>query len=47
MQAHALNKTLVYFLLFTVVSSLLAYRIIVKAYDTYSDYPTDVAQLDK
>ncbi len=28
-----LNKTLVYFLIFTLVSSILAFRIIVKAYD--------------
>ena len=29
---HRINKTLVYFLIFTVISSALAYHIVVKAY---------------
>lgn len=32
-----LTKTLVYFLIFTIISSLLAYRIVVKAYDGILD----------
>jgi hypothetical protein len=34
---HRINKTLVYFLLFTVASSALAFRIVVKAYDTLTN----------
>jgi hypothetical protein len=30
---HQLNKTLVYFLIFTIISSLLAYKIVTSAYD--------------
>ena len=30
---HRINKTLVYFLLFTIISSALAYHIVVKAYN--------------
>jgi hypothetical protein len=40
--AHQINKTLVYFLIFTVISSALAYKIVLSAYDTvfetYSGY---------
>ncbi len=36
---HRINLTLVYFLIFTAVSSGLAYYIVVKAYDdSYVDY---------
>jgi len=34
---HRINMTLVYFLIFTIVSSALAYRIIIKAYDNIFD----------
>ncbi len=34
---HRINLTLVYFLIFTMVSSALAYNIIMKAYDTFGD----------
>jgi hypothetical protein len=30
-----LRMTLVYFLIFTIISSALAYEIVIKAYDTY------------
>ncbi len=32
---HRINLTLVYFLVFTVVSSALAFHIVVKAYDSF------------
>ncbi len=32
---HRINKTLVYFLIFTIISSALAYHIVVKAYDSF------------
>ncbi|MFA6520091.1 MAG: hypothetical protein WCT44_00610 [Candidatus Paceibacterota bacterium] len=38
---YRINKTLVYFLILTIVSSMFAYRIIAKAYDNafaYNDY---------
>jgi hypothetical protein len=36
---YRLNMTLVYFLIFTIISSALAYKIIITAYDTaYPDY---------
>ena len=34
---HRINKTLVYFLIFTIISSGLAFHIVVKAYDSF-DY---------
>jgi len=34
---HRINKTLVYFLIFTVVSSAVAYHIVVKAYDSFDN----------
>jgi len=36
-----LNKTLVFFLIFTLISSVLAFRIVVKAYDAYGMYPIE------
>lgn len=39
---YRLNKTLVYFLILTIISSAFAYSIIVKAYDNaYADYLTE------
>ena len=38
---HRINKTLVYFLIFTTISSALAFIIVMKAYDNayaYEDY---------
>ncbi|KKR61931.1 MAG: hypothetical protein UU01_C0013G0015 [Parcubacteria group bacterium GW2011_GWA2_40_37] len=34
---HRINLTLVYFLAFTIVSSVLAFHIIVKAYDSFDN----------
>ncbi len=34
---HRINKTLVYFLMFTIVTSAMAYHIVVKAYDSVLD----------
>ncbi len=41
---HRINLTLVYFLIFTVVSSGLAYYIVVKAYDDSVDYTAYLSQ---
>ena len=39
---HRINKTLVYFLVLTLISSAFAYSIIVKAYsNTFDDYLTE------
>ncbi|MBP7007057.1 MAG: hypothetical protein KBC44_00230 [Candidatus Pacebacteria bacterium] len=40
-----LNKTLIYFLVFTAVSSFLAYKIVVKAYDGTFDYSSYEAKI--
>ena len=32
--AHQINKTLVFFLIFTIISSTLAYKIVLSAYDS-------------
>lgn len=41
---YSLNKTAVYFLIFTVISSFVAYKLVVASYDSY-DY--DYASLDR
>lgn len=39
---NKVNKTFVYFLILTIIGSALAYRIVVKAYDSmYDDYPVE------
>jgi hypothetical protein len=36
---YSINKTLVYFLIFTVIGSFLAYKLVVKGWDvTYESY---------
>lgn len=48
---HSLNRSLSYFLIFTIIASFIAYRIIVRAYgDAYDDqssYTTSVFDLSK
>lgn len=41
---YSLNKTAVYFLIFTVISSFVAYKLVVASYDSY-DY--SYASLDQ
>mgnify|MGYP000473347150 CR=1 FL=1 len=39
---YSLNKTAVYFLIFTVISSFIAYKLVIASYDSY-----DYASLDQ
>lgn len=43
---HRINLTLVFFLVFTIISSVLAYKIVVSAYNSY-DYNTDYTVVDQ
>lgn len=36
---YSLNKTAIYFLVFTVISSFIAYKLVIASYDSY-EYPS-------
>ncbi|HVY36116.1 MAG TPA: hypothetical protein VG982_02460 [Candidatus Paceibacterota bacterium] len=42
---YSLNKTLVYFLIFTVIGSLVAYKLIIKGYNQFLDTNTYASEL--